>query len=46
VIYQAHSDAELTDSQLDELANHLLNKRRELADMLDKLDLQIAAKDD
>jgi len=46
VIIQAHSDAELTDSQLDELANHLVNKGRELADMLDKLDLQIAAKDD
>jgi len=46
VIFQAHSDAELTDSQLDELANQLVNKRRELADMLDKLDLQIAAKDD
>jgi hypothetical protein len=45
VIIQAHSDAELTDSQLDELANRLVNKRRELADMLDKLDLQIAAKD-
>ena len=46
MIIQAHTDAELTDSQLDELANHLVNKRRELADMLDKLDLQIAAKDD
>ncbi len=46
MIFQAHSDAELTDSQLDELANHLVDKRRELADMLDKLDLQIAAKDD
>ncbi len=46
MIFQAHSDAELTDSQLDELANHLVKKRRELADMLDKLDLQIVAKDD
>ncbi len=46
MIFQAHSDAELTDSQLDELANRLVNKRRELADMLDKLDLQVAAKDD
>ena len=46
MIIQAHSDAELTDSQLDELANRLVNKRRELADMLDKLDLQVAAKDD
>ncbi len=46
MIFLAHSDAELTDSQLDELANHLVNKRRELADMLDRLDLQIAAKDD
>lgn len=46
MIFQAHSDAELTDSQLDELANQLVNKRHELADMLDKLDLQIAAKDD
>ncbi len=31
MIFQAHSDAELTDSQLDEPANHLVNKRRELA---------------
>ena len=46
MIIQARSGAELTDSQLDELANRLVNKRRELADMLDKLDLQIAAKDD
>ncbi len=46
MIIQAHTDAELTDSQLDELANQLVNKHHELADMLDKLDLQIAAKDD
>ena len=45
MIIQAHSDAELADSQLDELANRLVNKRRELADMLDELHLQIAAKD-
>ena len=46
MIIQAHTDAELTDSQLDELASQLVNKHHELADMLDKLDLQIAAKDD
>jgi len=31
---------------LDELAKQLVNKRRELAGVLEKLDLQIAAKDD
>lgn len=37
MIIQAHSDAELTDSQLDELANRLTSKRQELTDLVKSL---------
>jgi DnaK suppressor protein len=41
-----HIDAELSQDQLEELGERLASKRRELADMLDTLNRQIAAKDD
>jgi DnaK suppressor protein len=43
---QAHADAELSHAQLQELTNRLVDKRRELADMIEALNLQISAKDD
>ena len=43
---QAHTDAELNHVQLKELAKRLVNKRRELANMLDTLNRQIATKHD
>jgi DnaK suppressor protein len=44
--FQAHTDAELTHNQLEELGNLLVSKRGELEGMLDTLNRQIAAKDD
>ena len=41
-----NADAELTYSQLEKLANHLVEKRREFVDMLDVLNRQIATKED
>ncbi len=43
---QAHVDAELNHTQLNELVKRLMNKRRELADMFDTLNQQIVTKDD
>ena len=43
---QAHPNAELSHSQLEELAGRLVHKRRELTDMFDTLNLQITSKDD
>jgi DnaK suppressor protein len=45
VTIHGHIDAELSEDQLKELAERLASKRRELADMLDTLNRQIAAKD-
>ena len=42
---RAHSDAELSKVQIEGLAARMASKRRELADMLDTLNRQIAAKD-
>jgi len=41
-----HVDAELSEDQLNELANRLTEKRNELVDTLALLNRQIAAKDD
>jgi len=46
VSIRAHTDAELTQTQLEELANNLADKRRELAATLDTLNQQIAMKED
>ena len=43
---RAHADAELSQTQLEELAEQLSGKRRELIGVLANLDQQIAAKDD
>ncbi|MCH8160238.1 MAG: hypothetical protein IIA08_10235 [Proteobacteria bacterium] len=43
---QARPDAELSHSQLEELASRLAHKRRELADTFDTLNRQITSKDD
>jgi DnaK suppressor protein len=43
---QAHPDAELSHSQLEELASRLIHTRRELAGMSDTLNRQITSKDD
>jgi DnaK suppressor protein len=43
---RAHADAELSQTQLEELAEQLSGKRRELIGVLANLDEQIAAKDD
>ncbi len=43
---QAHPDAELSHSQLKELAVRLVHKRRELAGMFDTLIRQITSKND
>ncbi len=43
---QAHADAELSHAQLQELTKILVDKRRELADMIEALNRQISAKDD
>ena len=43
---QVHPDAELSLSQLQELANRLMDNRREFADRVNLLKPQIAAKDD
>ena len=43
---QAHADAELSHAELQELANRLVDKRRELANLFDALNQQISAKDD
>ena len=43
---QAHPDAELSHSQLKDLAVRLVHKRRELAGMFDTLNQQITSKDD
>ena len=43
---QAHPDAELSHSQLEELAGRLVHKRRELAGMFDTLNQQITSKDE
>jgi DnaK suppressor protein len=46
VITLAHTDAELSQVQVEELARRLVSMRRELAEMLEPLDRQIVAKDD
>jgi DnaK suppressor protein len=46
MIIQAHPDAELSHSQLEELASRLVHNRRELEDMFDTLNRQITSKDD
>jgi RNA polymerase-binding transcription factor len=46
VSIRAHADAELTQAQLEELANNLADKRRELAATLDTLNQQITMKED
>lgn len=43
---RAHPDAEISKAQIEELAERLASKRHELANMLDTLNQQIAAKDD
>ena len=43
---QAHPDAELSHSQLEELASRLMHTRREIAGMFDTLNRQITSKDD
>ena len=43
---QAHIDAELSPAQLEELANRLADKRRELTERLVNLEQQIVIKDD
>ena len=42
---RAHPDAEISKAQMEELAARMASKRRELAEMLDTLNRQIAAKD-
>jgi DnaK suppressor protein len=44
--YRAHPDAELSQSQLKELASRLVSMRRELTGMFDTLNRQITSKDD
>ena len=44
--FQTHTNAELNHAQLQELANRLVTKRRELADMVDSLNRQVTTKDD
>ena len=43
---RAHPDAEISKAQREELAARMASKRHELAQMLDTLSRQIAAKDD
>lgn len=42
----AHPNADLSQAQLKELAKRLVSMRRELAEMLEELNQQTAAKDD
>jgi len=43
---QANAEAELSLAQLQELTSRLVDKRRELADMIEALNRQISVKDD